>query len=95
MGNTHDATLHCLSSSVRNDPSLRAGVQYMVAATSLVRRFVGIPHYHQVYETSYRVSYLGGLLLLLLQSSAVEQVLDIPLLYLHIVLSAAACLNVT
>jgi len=30
-----------------------------------------------------------------LQSSAVEQVLDIPLLYLHIVLSAAACLSVT
>jgi len=33
----------------------------MVAAVSLVRRFVGIPHYHQLYETSNRVSYLGGL----------------------------------
>jgi len=30
-----------------------------------------------------------------LQSSAVEQVLGIPLLYLHIVLSAAVCLSVT
>jgi len=42
-------------------PSLREGVQYMVAATSLARRFVGIPHYHQVYGTSCIVSHLEGL----------------------------------
>jgi len=30
-----------------------------------------------------------------LQSSAVDQVLDTPLLYFHIILSAAVCLSVT
>jgi len=50
-------------------------------------------HYQPVQAANYYQ--IRPMFALLLQSSAVEQVLDIALLYLHIVLSVAACLSVT